>query len=245
MTMDKMNYLYNKGLYSPINYYLGLLALLKAGANLGVVMNMVPETLLGTILDVAARHRKSRGRTTDHQETKITSDILAWGKSRSRATRPQPLINRLRIALALTVKQFALQLDVTSRQVASWERGEEAPPEAVQEKLDAISAYLQTPRIGRREASAEGRPKESEHTPRRKSAKRRSVAEEVPTKRRGAAGGETERPLRIAAEKSREGSDSSRGVAANKLVKTDGKGDDGDDAVTKSKRRRSKPGDVH
>ena len=41
MTLDRMNYLYKKGLYSPINYYLGLLAILKDGAELGVVMGRV------------------------------------------------------------------------------------------------------------------------------------------------------------------------------------------------------------
>ena len=256
MTLDRMNYLYKKGLYSPINYYLGLLAILKGGADLGVVMGRVPETLLGTILDVAARHRKSQDRRTDPEETTITGNILAWGKSRSLATKPRPKasppgpqsINRLRIALNFTVEEFALQLDVSPRMVASWERGERAPSEAFQEKLDALEAFLKKPRTGRRVASGGERPRESEHTPRRKSANRRSVAEDVPSKRRGEDGGETQRPLHIAAEKSRDGSDSSRRVAANKRLKTEGKGDGSDDGggegVTKPKRRRSKPGDV-
>ena len=256
MTLDRMNYLYKKGLYSPINYYLGLLAILKDGAELGVVMGRVPETLLETILVIAARHRKSEDRTTAPEETTITGNILAWGKSRSLATKPRlkapppgpQSINRLRIALNFTVEEFALQLDVSPRMVASWERGERGPSEAVQEKLDALEAFLKKPCTGRRVASGRGRPGESEHTPRRKSANRRSAAEDVPSKRRGEDGGETQRPLHIAAEKSRDGSDSSRRVAANKHVKTEGKGDGSDDgsdeSVTKPKRRRSKPGDV-
>jgi hypothetical protein len=79
MTLDKMNDLYKRGLYSPINYYLGLLAILKDGADVSVVMGRVPETLLGTILDLAARHRKSEDRTTDSEENTITGKILAWG----------------------------------------------------------------------------------------------------------------------------------------------------------------------
>ena len=164
MTLDRMNYLYKKGSYSPINYYLGLLAILKNGADLGVVMGRVPETLLGTILDVAARHRKSQDRRIDSEETTISGNILAWGKSRSLATKPRPKasppgtqsINRLRIALNFTVEEFALQLDVSPRRVASWERGERAPSEVVQEKLDALEAFLKKPRTGRRVASGGG-----------------------------------------------------------------------------------------
>jgi len=164
MTLDRMNYLYKKGLYSPINYYLGLLAILKDGAELGVVMGRVPETLLETILVIAARHRKSQDRTTDPEETTITGNILAWGKSRSLATKPRlkapppgpQSINRLRIALNFTVEEFALQLDVSPRMVASWERGERAPSEAVQEKLDALEAFLKKPCTGRRVASGGG-----------------------------------------------------------------------------------------
>ncbi len=133
MTLDRMNYLYRKGLYSPINYYLGLLAILKDGADVGVVMGRVPETLLGTILVIAARHRKSEDRTTDPEENTITGNILAWGKSHSLATKPRPKasppgpqsINRLRIALNLTVEEFALQLEVSPWIVASWEQGRE------------------------------------------------------------------------------------------------------------------------
>ncbi len=80
MTLDRMNDLYKKGLYSPINYYLGLLAILKDGADVGVVMGRVPETLLGTILVIAARHRKSEDRTTDPEENTITGNIVAWGE---------------------------------------------------------------------------------------------------------------------------------------------------------------------
>jgi len=171
MTLDRMNYLYRKGLYSPINYYLGLLAILKNGADLGVVMGSIPETLLETILVIAARHWKSEVRTTDPEETTITGNILAWGKSHSLATKP-----------------------------------------------------------------------------RRESTSRRSVAEDVPSKRLGEDGVETQRPLHIAAEKNRDGSNSSSRVAAKKRVRTvdkgDGSDDGGDEAVTKPKRRRSKPGDV-
>ncbi len=171
MTLDRMNDLYKKGLYSPINYYLGLLAILKHGADVGVVMGRVPETLLGTILDLAARHRKAKDRTTDPEENTITGNILAWGKSHSLASKP-------------------------SRQTAS----------------------------------------------------RRSVAKDVPSKRQGEDAVETQRPLHVAAEKSRDGSNSNRRVAAKKRVRTVGKGDGnddgGDEGVTKPKRRRSKPGDV-
>ena len=164
MTLDRMNYLYKKGLYSPINYYLGLLAILKDGADLGVVMGRVPETLLETILVLAARHRKSEDRTTDSEENTMTGNILAWGKSRSLATKlrskaspPGPQsINRLRIALNFTVEEFALQLDVSPWIVASWERGERAPSKAVQAKLDALEAFLKKPRTGRRVASGGG-----------------------------------------------------------------------------------------
>ncbi len=256
MTLDRMNDLYKKGLYSPINYYLGLLAILKHGADVGVVMGRVPETLLGTILAVAARHRKSEDRTTDPEENTITGNILAWGKSHSLATKLRPKasppgpqsINRLRIALNLTVEEFALQLEVSPWIVASWERGERAPSKAVQAKLDALEAFLKKPRTGRRVASRGGRPRENEHSPRRKSASRRSVAEDVPSKRQGEDGVETQRLLHVAAEKSRDGSNSNRRVASKKRVRTVGKGDGsddgGDEGVTKPKRRRSKPGDV-
>jgi len=166
MTLDKMNDLYRKGLYSPINYYLGLLAILKDGADVSVVMGSIPETLLGTILDLAARHGKSDDRTTDTEENMITGNILAWGKSHSLATKP-----------------------------------------------------------------------------RRQSTSRRSVAEDVPSKRQGEDGVETQRLLHVAAEKSRDGSNSNRRVSAKKRAKTVGKGDGsddgGDEAVTKPKRRRS------
>jgi DNA-binding transcriptional regulator YiaG len=255
MTLDMMNDLYGKGLYSPINYYLGLLAILKDGADLDVVMDRVPETLLGTILGIAARHRKSEDRTSDCEENTITGKILAWGKTRSLATKPRPKasppappsVNRLRIAYNLTVEQFALQLDVSPSTVASWERGERAPSKAVQAKLDALEAFLKEPRTGRRVASGGGQPRQNEHSPRRKSASRRSVAEDVPSKLRSEDEVETQRPLHIAAEKNRDGSNSTRRVAAKKRVRTVGKGDGsddgGDEGVTKPKRRRSKPGD--
>lgn len=256
MTLDRMNSLYKKGLYSPINYYLGLLAILKDGADLGVVMDRVPETLLGTILALAARHRKSEDRTTDTEENTITGKILSWGKSRSLATKPRQKasppgprsINRLRIALDFTVEEFALQLEVSPWTVTSWERGERAPSKAVQAKLDALEAFLKKPRTGRRVGSEGGRPKESKHSPRRKSASRRTVPADVPSKQRGEDGVETQRPLHNAAEKNGDGSNSSRRVAAKKSVKPVGKGDgsnDGDDdGVTKPKGRRSEPGDV-
>jgi len=69
------------------------------------------------------------------------------------------------------------------------------------------------------------------------------VAEDVPSKRQGEDGVETQRPLHVAAEKSRDGSNSSRRMAAKKRVKTTGKGDGSDDGgadgVTKPKRPRS------
>ena len=135
-------------------------------------MGRVPETLLGMILDVAARHRKSQDRRIDSEETTISGNILAWGKSRSLATKPRPKasppgtqsINRLRIALNFTVEEFALQLDVSPRRVASWERGERAPSEVVQEKLDALEAFLKKPRTGRRVASGGAAKGERAHT---------------------------------------------------------------------------------
>ena len=83
MTQERMNDLYHRGLYSPINYYLGLIALLKAGENLDAVMGGVPQPLLGTILDIAASHTSAEDRATDARETMITGSMLAWKESLS------------------------------------------------------------------------------------------------------------------------------------------------------------------
>ncbi len=87
MTIERMNDLYSKGLYSPINYYLGLLAILKDGADLEAVMLKVPKTLLETILAVAARQRESEDRMNDPEENTITGKIHAWGELHSLATK--------------------------------------------------------------------------------------------------------------------------------------------------------------
>ena len=87
MTLDRMNDLYSKGLYSPINYYLVLLTILKDGADLEAVMVKIPKTLVETIVALAARQRESEDLTTDPQEIKITGSILAWGESHSLATK--------------------------------------------------------------------------------------------------------------------------------------------------------------
>ena len=84
----KMNKLYQKGLYSPINYYLGLLALVKDGAEIPSVMGEVPEALLGMILDTAKRHRESCTGEAGREEAAIIEGIVAWGERCPSATAP-------------------------------------------------------------------------------------------------------------------------------------------------------------
>lgn len=81
MELARMNELYRKGLYSPANYYLGLLALLKAGADVATFISLVPESLVGTILDIAARHHESGNSALDDRENRIVQEIVAWGRS--------------------------------------------------------------------------------------------------------------------------------------------------------------------
>ena len=81
MTQQTMNQLYERDLYSTINYYLGLLTLLKAGAEVSYAMEQVPDGLLGKILEIAGRHRESNPEITDHQEAAIIDGIVQWGRS--------------------------------------------------------------------------------------------------------------------------------------------------------------------
>jgi hypothetical protein len=87
MALVKMNKLYEKGLYSPINYYLGLLALVKDGAEIPSVMGDVPEALLGMLLDTVRRHRESCTGEAGREEAAIIEGIVAWGSDTRRRPR--------------------------------------------------------------------------------------------------------------------------------------------------------------
>jgi hypothetical protein len=88
MPLVKMNKLYQKGLYSQTNYYLGLLALVKEGAEIPSVMGEVPEALLGMILDAAKRHLESSSGEAGREEAAIVEGIVAWGERCPSATAP-------------------------------------------------------------------------------------------------------------------------------------------------------------
>lgn len=88
MTLVIMNNMYDKCIYTTINYYLGLLALVKEGAEIPSVMGEVPEALLGMILDTAKRHRESCTGEAGREEAAIIEGIVAWGERCPSATAP-------------------------------------------------------------------------------------------------------------------------------------------------------------
>ena len=78
MTITKMTELYRKGAYSPINYYLGLLELIKKGADLDQTMKAVPDPLRKKMVGMARKHGGSRNEVGNLAEQVITKRIIEW-----------------------------------------------------------------------------------------------------------------------------------------------------------------------
>ena len=110
MSINKMSELCKRGLYSPINYYLGVIALLKEGFDVHYIMSEIPESLLGEIKGFAQRHRDSPTKDPDLQELELTRQILAWGqpsvspKARNGASTMAAATGNVKSATALTLK---------------------------------------------------------------------------------------------------------------------------------------------
>jgi hypothetical protein len=81
MTIDELNTLYARGLYNPINYYLGLFSELRAGADLDDLMSRVPTKLLARLQVIAARHQSSPTPTPDLVEVTVSQKITGWRKT--------------------------------------------------------------------------------------------------------------------------------------------------------------------
>lgn len=82
MTIEQLTDLYSRGMCSPINYYIDLFSLLKAGADLDSVMRQVPEPLLGRIQEIAERHRSSPTAQPDAAEARLAQTIMEWKKEK-------------------------------------------------------------------------------------------------------------------------------------------------------------------
>ena len=96
MTIEQLTDLYSRGLCSPINYYIDLFSLLKAGADLDSVMGKVPEPLLGRIQEIAGRHTSSPTENPDRSEAQLAQMILEWKKDKKIVVPPAPGRQRTR-----------------------------------------------------------------------------------------------------------------------------------------------------
>src|SRR4051794_40172978 len=79
--IEVMSELYNKGLYSSINFYFGLISLLKQVADVHTVMNKVPASLVDHLVDIATRHGDSGGNDADLQELSLSRQIVEWSQT--------------------------------------------------------------------------------------------------------------------------------------------------------------------
>jgi DNA-binding transcriptional regulator YiaG len=253
MQLSMMNTLYDQGLYSPMNYYLGVLALIKDGAKIPSVMAEIPDALLGMILDIAEKHRESCTGETGRKEAAIVGRIVAWGKRRRSVTAPnleadapsRRSILRLLTEHELTVEQIALQLDVPPSRVSAWERGVRIPTGVARTKIDAMIDSLERHRTGRRVAAGE-RTRETAEPQGRSSTHRRSQAQVPALERRTRESEETPNAVPIAAEKRRDRIAIERKAVAKARdeaqdAASDGVG--GDEKGSRSRSRRSGAGD--
>jgi hypothetical protein len=80
MNIKKMTELISQGNYSPANYYLGIVALLKEGSDLDFIMGHVPGSLLGEVRRLASRHGGSATEKPDLEEREIARRIVEWGQ---------------------------------------------------------------------------------------------------------------------------------------------------------------------
>jgi hypothetical protein len=86
VNITRMTELYLQGAYSPINYYLGLLALLREGGDVDLIMGAVPEPLLRKMIAMA-RSQLSSG-DKDPREVATTQRIIEWATRRSARAGP-------------------------------------------------------------------------------------------------------------------------------------------------------------
>ena len=110
MNINKMSELANRGLYSPINYYLGIIALLKEGFDVDFIMRQVPGSLRGEVREFATRHGNSQCEKTDPRGIALARQILAWDKpsaspkARYGASTMAAATGNVKSATALTLK---------------------------------------------------------------------------------------------------------------------------------------------
>jgi hypothetical protein len=84
MTIDRLSELYQKGYYSKLDFYLGLIAILSEGGDPGPVMERVPGTLLGDISEMAERHASSAQAGSSGDERENPDKILRWVRRHAR-----------------------------------------------------------------------------------------------------------------------------------------------------------------
>ena len=82
VTITKMTELYRRGAYSPINYYLGLVELIREGADLDQTHREVPEPLLEKMVGMARKHRGAADEEKNPGEQAITGMIIEWDEKR-------------------------------------------------------------------------------------------------------------------------------------------------------------------
>ncbi len=245
MTIARMTELYRKGAYSPINYYLGLLELIKEGADLDLTMGEVPERLLRKMIDMARRHRDS-GNEADSQDLAIAKQITEWDERCLRAVGPRrgaapfdpQSIVRLRSSHGLSLQSFALALDVSTEMVTAWEQGVKKPSRSVQRKLEALRVDLEKPRIGRRVASAKKKSKPIENPTKPAGVRRQADGEDATPKRPLEEGGNRQGASRPAAEKRRE---AGTGRSAPPKTKNDSSGGERQSRAARERRAEARP----
>jgi hypothetical protein len=73
---------------SDYYYYLGLLALLREGGDVDLIMGAVPEPLLRKVIAMAQSHLSSGGKDKDPREVATPQRIIEWATRRSARAGP-------------------------------------------------------------------------------------------------------------------------------------------------------------
>jgi hypothetical protein len=78
MTVDRISELYLKGLYSQIDFYLGIVDLLVDEPQANHILERIPQPLLGLLAEMAHEHAESAGAAGATEEQRIPQTILRW-----------------------------------------------------------------------------------------------------------------------------------------------------------------------